>query len=638
MNLKGFLLSSPRLTKKLLALTCDFTSICLAILYALYTSEYFEIVTIDKFFSLVWMPVLGVIVFWYSDVYKSIVRYIDFSVIFTLMKSITLTFFTCIILIGAYQYLISPSPFEIDGFLFSSKIWISGFMAASFFIIGSRLIANSYLSESSSEKKVVIYGAGSAGIQLASALRVSKEMQPVAFIDSNPSLHNTFLGGIKVLSPVKLKKLALRKKVDEVLIAMPSASKTTLLSLLKEIENYSVKVRILPGLAALAQGKVSVSELKEVDISDLLGRFEVEANQELINKNIKDRVVLITGAGGSIGSEIARQVVRNKAKKVIILDSNEYSLYKIRNELEANSDKAEINTVLANVTDKKRMTEVCEVFEIDTIYHSAAYKHVSIVEENPFEAVSNNIFGTQVCAQAAIDAKVDTFVLISTDKAVRPTNIMGATKRFSELILQSMASQENSDNKTRMTMVRFGNVIGSSGSAIPLFQKQIKEGGPITVTHPEVIRYFMSIPEAAELVIQAGAMGEGGDVFVLDMGEPVNIFEIAKRLVNLSGMELKDNDNPEGDIEIIFTGLRPGEKLYEELLIGDNVSATDHSQILRAQEDFLSGIQLEHFLSLLKEASESGDVKALKKILKEVVTGFTPDDAIVDIVFQQRKN
>lgn len=637
MNLKDFLLSSSRLTKKILALACDFTSIYLAILYALFTNEYFDELILNNLLTLMWMPALGVIVFWYADVYKSVVRYIDFSVIFTLMKSITFTLFIYIVLISAFLYSTSSFPLEINPFLFPYKIWTSGFMAASFFIIGSRLIANAYLSESSSEKKVVIYGAGSAGIQLASALRVSREMQPIAFIDSNPSLHNTFLGGIKVLSPAKLKKLALRKKVDEVLIAMPSASKTTLLSLLKEIEKYSVKVRILPGLAALAQGKVSVSELKEVDISDLLGRFEVEANQELINKNIKDRAVLITGAGGSIGSEIARQVVQNKAKKVIILDSNEYSLYKIRNELEAISTNAEINTVLANVTDKKRMTEVCEVFGIDTIYHSAAYKHVSIVEENPFEAVSNNIFGTQVCAQAAIDAKVDTFVLISTDKAVRPTNIMGATKRFAELILQSMACEESNDNKTRMTMVRFGNVIGSSGSAIPLFQKQIKEGGPVTVTHPEVIRYFMSIPEAAELVIQAGAMGEGGDVFVLDMGEPVNIFDIAKRLVNLSGMELKDDDNPEGDIEIIFTGLRPGEKLYEELLIGDNVSETDHSQILRAQEDYLSKVELDHFLSALQEAGELGDVKALKKILKEVVTGFTSHDEIVDVVFNRKR-
>ena len=389
-------------------------------------------------------------------------------------------------------------------------------------------------------------------------------------------------------------------------------------------------------MAELAQGKVLVSELKGVDISDLLGRFEVEANQNLINRNIKDRVVLITGAGGSIGSEIARQVVKNKAKTVIILDSNEYSLYKIRNELESLPNKVELHTVLASVTNSIRMTDVCSVFNVDTIYHSAAYKHVSIVEENPFEAITNNILGTKVCAQAAIDTNVDTFVLISTDKAVRPTNIMGATKRFAELILQSMAREENSKSTTRMTMVRFGNVLGSSGSAIPLFQQQIKNGGPVTVTHPEVIRYFMSISEAAELVIQAGAMGKGGDVFVLDMGEPVKIYELAKRLINLSGMEVKDNDNLQGDIEITFTGLRPGEKLYEELLIGDNVTTTEHTQILRAEEESLSTEELKKYLTLFDEAERSGDVAMLRDILRETVSGFIPEEEIVDVVYKQR--
>jgi FlaA1/EpsC-like NDP-sugar epimerase len=418
---------------------------------------------------------------------------------------------------------------------------------------------------------------------------------------------------------------------------MPSASKATLRALLKEIENYSVKVRILPGLAELAQGKVLVSELKEVDIADLLGRFEVEANQDLINRNIKDKVVLITGAGGSIGSEIARQVVRNKAKKIIVLDANEYSLYTIRNELEAFLDGVVLYSVLANVTNKKRMTDICKVFAVDTIYHAAAFKHVSLVEENPFEAVFNNILGTQTCAQAAIDAKVETFVLISTDKAVRPTNFMGATKRFAELVLQALADEYNNENITRMTMVRFGNVLGSSGSAIPLFQQQIKEGGPVTVTDPEVIRYFMSIPEAAELVIQAGAMGKGGDVFVLDMGEPVKILELAKRLISLSGMELKNKENSEGDIEIIFTGLRPGEKLYEELLIGANVSTTEHKQILRAEEDFLTKEELDKYITLLKEAEKEGDVVALKEVLKRVITGFTPEKDIVDVVYNQKQ-
>jgi FlaA1/EpsC-like NDP-sugar epimerase len=288
--------------------------------------------------------------------------------------------------------------------------------------------------------------------------------------------------------------------------------------------------------------------------------------------------------------------------------------------------------VLASVTNKERMTEVCKVFAVDTIYHAAAYKHVSLVEENPFEAVFNNILGTKICAEAAVDTCVETFVLISTDKAVRPTSIMGATKRFAELILQSMAK----DNKTRMTMVRFGNVIGSSGSAIPLFQQQIKEGGPVTVTDSEVIRYFMSISEAAGLVIQAGAMGKGGDVFVLDMGEPVKVYELAKRLIRLSGMELKDKNNPEGDIEIKLTGLRPGEKLYEELLIGDNVSTTEHKRILRAEEDFLTTEELELHIDLLKKAEKEGDVKALKEILREVVSGFTPENEIVDVIYLQK--
>tara|TARA_B100001113_G_C21120034_1_gene626999 strand:+ start:1826 stop:3748 length:1923 start_codon:yes stop_codon:yes gene_type:complete len=637
MNLKGLLISSSRLTKKLLALSIDFISISLGVLCSIYINDHLSIYAdINSLVIFLWIPVVGLITFWYVGVYRSIVRYIDFSVVFSLFKAIIIALVITFIVVSVYSSSTELINFQTKAFLFDIRIWLTGFMVSTILVIGSRLFANFYLSERKYEKKVVIYGAGSAGIQLASALRVSTEMQPIAFIDNNHSLHNTFLGGIKVLAPAKLEKLAIRKKVDEVLIAMPSASKSTLKSLLKDIEKYSVKVRILPGLAELAQGKVSVSELKEVDISDLLGRYEVEANQSLINKNIKDKVVLITGAGGSIGSEISRQAAKNKPKKIIILDSNEYSLYKIRNELEGVSDNFELHTLLGSVTNEKRITQICETFEVDTIYHSAAYKHVSLVEENPFEAVTNNILGTQVCAQVAINTKVETFVLISTDKAVRPTNIMGATKRFSELILQSMASETYPEHTTRMTMVRFGNVLGSSGSAIPLFQQQIKEGGPVTVTDPEVIRYFMSIPEAAELVIQAGAMGKGGDVFVLDMGEPVNIFELAKRLINLSGMDLKDADNPDGDIEIIFTGLRPGEKLYEELLIGNNVSSTEHSQIFRAQEDFLSKKELDRHIELLEHAEKRGDVEALKEILQKVVVEFTPEKEIVDVIYQQK--
>ncbi len=501
--------------------------------------------------------------------------------------------------------------------------WLVGISSAVLLILGSRLVANNLLSERSPEKRVIIYGAGAAGIQLASALRVSSEMEPVAFVDNDKSLHGTFLGGLKILDPRKIEKLSQKKKIDEVLIAMPSASKTVLRGLLKEIEEHSIKVRILPGLSELAQGKITVSDLKEVDISDLLGRIEVEPIEDLINKNIKNKVVLITGAGGSIGSEITRQVSRNSPKELILLDSSEYALYQIVNELEKSNLGLKIHSVLANVTNPLRIESIFSTFQVDTVYHTAAYKHVPIVEENPFEAVNNNIIGTLNCVKHAIQHKVETFVLISTDKAVRPTNIMGATKRFSEMILQAESNEKVS---TKMIMVRFGNVVGSSGSAIPLFQQQIQEGGPVTVTHPEITRFFMSIPEAAELVLQAGAMGEGGDVFVLDMGEPIKILDLAKRLIKLCGMEVKDDENPLGDIEIQFSGLRPGEKLYEELLIGNNVTKTEHTQIFRAEENFLSKQRLNHYLELILQAESANDQESLKEIFVEIIDGYKPDE------------
>ena len=636
MNLKKTLLSTSRLNKKLLALTSDFLSMSFAILLALVISnvEIYSI-NLEEFLRLFWMPLLCVITFWYFGVYSSVVRYIDLSVIFILARAIFFAFALGLISKFLYIYLLSYFIPRSSDSLISFEGWLVGFITFSFLIITSRLTANFYLSDRLSEKRVVIYGAGDAGIQLASALRVSKEMQPIAFIDSDSSLHGTYLGGIKVLHPKKLERFALRGKVDEVLIAMPSASKLTLRSLLKEIENYSVKVRILPGLAELAEGKVLVSELKEVDISDLLGRKEAEANQDLINKNIAQKVVLITGAGGSIGSEISRQVAR-KASKVILLDTNEYALYSIKNEIENLLPETELHAVLGSVTNKKRITEICKAFAVDTVYHAAAYKHVPLVEENPFEAVFNNIIGTQACVQAAIDAEVETFVLISTDKAVRPTNIMGATKRFSEMILQSLAAEEDITKRTRITMVRFGNVLGSSGSAIPLFQQQISDGGPLTVTDPEVVRYFMTIPEAAELVIQAGAMGQGGDLFVLDMGEPVQILELAKRLISLSGKEVKNEENPEGDIEIIFTGLRPGEKLFEELLIGDDVRDTQHRQIFKANEEYISWKEVEEYLIEIKEASSSSDHIKLRNIFQQTVSGFKPEKDIVDVIYLEK--
>ena len=592
----------------------------------------FFIPSLSQLLALLFLPFLGVLILNLLGVYKSIVRFLDFKDILILIRGLLFLFIISTFII------FNQSFFGAISTTLSLEAWIMGWLFSIILIVGSRILGNVYFSDSKIESRVVIYGAGSAGIQLASALKVSQEMHPIAFLDKDESLQNSYVGGLKVLPPYALEKLIVKNKVDEVLIAIPSASKSTLKSLLKEIEKFSIKVRILPGLAELAQGKVLVSELKEVDISDLLGRVEVNADQSLLNKNIRKKVVLITGAGGSIGSEISRQVAKIEPSKIILLDSNEYSLYSISKEIESTFPDVDRYSILGNVTNSKKIDDVCKFFKVDTIYHTAAYKHVPLVEENPFEAVKNNIIGTKVCAESAIKNGVETFVLISTDKAVRPTNVMGASKRFAELILQSLSAEKDQEVKTNMTMVRFGNVIGSSGSAIPLFQQQIKDGGPITVTHPEVLRYFMSIPEAAELVIQAGAMGTGGDLFLLDMGEPVKVLDIAKRLIGLSGLDLKDEDNPEGEIEIIFTGLRPGEKLYEELLIGDDVNETKHKKILRAKEDYLKTEELNHYLDLIKEVEEENDVQGLKKILERAVAGFVPERESVDVLNLQKNN
>ena len=626
------ILEYPRYFKVLIMIIADYlsllSSLVLTILFANKSFFFFDLIEIIGLFSI---PLVTLSVFMLLRVYKSMVRFINFNGLITICAGIFLS--TAILMMCRYLFLGMLYFTPITSLLTLSDILI--YSAFSFvLILGSRLLAYSLFENTTGAKKVAIYGAGSAGVQLASALRLSKEMNPTCFVDDDKKLHGTLIGNLKVLTRKKLLRRIQKGKVDEVLIAIPSASRMKLKSLLEEIEGTSVRVRILPGVSELAQGKILVKELKEVALEDLLGRNEIIPNLHLLQKNIKGKNVLITGAGGSIGSEISRQVAKNDPKKIILLDSNEYALYLIKNEIEELESKIDIVSIIGSVINRERMREVCSSFDVQTIYHSAAYKHVSLVEENPFEAVSNNIYGTKICAESADEKGVETFVLISTDKAVRPTNIMGATKRFAELILQSMALKSN----TNMAIVRFGNVIGSSGSAIPLFLKQIKNGGPVTVTDPEVIRYFMTIPEAAELVIQAGAMGKGGDVFVLDMGEPVKIVELAKKLIRLSGMELKTIDNPDGDIEIKFTGLRAGEKLYEELLIGDNVSSTDHERILSAREQHLSEKEINLFLREIEEAEKTGDTKALKETLQNAIVGFTPDKEIVDVMYLKKNS
>ena len=625
-SLRKNLINKSRKTKQLIVVVTDLSSLLIATYCAIALSRielsqfgYSEVI------QLLWVPFFSVFIFYLMGVYNSIMRYLDFSFMYVLVKSFVLILFFTFF----FRYLISS--FEITSFFYVEPLisytgWAVGILTSLVLIIGSRIFANFLFSLVRSSKRVLIYGAGSAGIQLAGALRSSSEMRPIAFIDADKSLHNTFLGGLKVYSPNKIERLLERHRIDEVLLAMPSASKSVLNSLLKEIENMSIRVRILPGLSDLAQGKVLVSELKEVEVTDLLGRYEVEANNILLQKNITNKVVLITGAGGSIGSEISRQVLTHGPKKVLLLDSSEFGLYQIKQDLDFLERDIEIVAYIGNVLNKKRVRSICNTHNVDTIYHTAAYKHVPLVESNPFEGVYNNIFGTKFCLEAAIDESVETFVLISTDKAVRPTNIMGATKRFAEMILQAYSDENSKKIYTRMTMVRFGNVLGSSGSAIPLFQKQIKDGGPVTVTHPEITRYFMSISEAAELVIQAGAMGEGGDVFVLDMGDPVKIMDLAERLIRLNGLEVKNDFNLDGDVEIMFTGLRPGEKLYEELLIGDNVRKTEHSQIYQAKESHLNMVELNASLKKLEKACEFEDIDSLKEIFEETVHGYKIDD------------
>lgn len=640
-NLKEVFLNTTRLNKQLLALTLDFLLLLFSSFIAISISlPSVNIFTSEIIFRVLWAPIIAVIFLAFLGIYKSVVRYIELSTLYSLFWCITLVAminFLLIAFLANYLTLFFPvlSLFQIE---INPETWTIGYLCSLVLIIGSRILANRFFTDETGEKRVVIYGAGSAGIQLAQALRVSTEMKPIAFVDDNESLQGRFLGGVQIINPSNLKDLINKKDIDEVLIAMPSQSKTSLRSILNEVEEYPVKVRILPGVAELAQGKIGISELKEVDIEDLLGREEVLADKRLIERHVKQKIVMVTGAGGSIGSEISRQVIKNNPKLLIIFDLNEFSLYSIRQELLDMKKEIRIESILGNVRDKNRVKQVCKTFGVQTIYHAAAYKHVPLVEENPFEAVSNNIFGTLNCALGSIESNVETFVLISTDKAVHPTNIMGATKRFSELILQSLSDQKEVKESTKISIVRFGNVLGSSGSAIPLFQKQIREGGPLTVTDPEVIRYFMSLSEAAELVIQAGSMGEGGDLFVLEMGEPVRILELAERLIRLSGMEVKSESNPDGDIEIIFTGLRPGEKLYEELLIGDDVKKTEHQQIYKANEDFIPWKDLQEFISLLKEAETSSDNLKLTDIFKQTVVGYKPEGEIVDVIYLENKN
>ena len=583
----------------------------------------------DLVYLLFFAPLVAIPIFIKFGLYRAIVRYIGFKALWVIVQAVSLyaLVWGVIVLLSGAQG-VPRSVILIN--------WILGMLL----IGGSRIIGRWWFSDKKSysvnaidkRKNVLVYGAGSAGIQLATALTYSQELNPIAFIDDEPTLSNHQIMGLKVHSSNNLGELVASMKIEEVLLAIPSVSRNRRNEIINNLEPYPVLVRTVPGVSELAQGKLKINDLNVVSINDLLGRDPVPPNQNYLRADITNKVVMITGAGGSIGSELCRQIIQLQPKKIVLFEQNEFSLYTIDQELIQKNLKIDIAPILGSVLDSKQVERVCKTFSVQTIYHAAAYKHVPMIELNNFSGIENNIFGTLSCAEAAVLSNVDTFVLISTDKAVRPTNIMGATKRFSEMILQALSKKYN-DKATNFSMVRFGNVLDSSGSVIPLFNKQIKEGGPVTVTDPAIIRYFMTIPEAAQLVIQAGAMSKGGDVFVLDMGEPVKILNLAKKMIHLSGLNVKDSNNPNGDIEILFTGLRPGEKLYEELLIGDSVLETEHQLILRSNEEMLPWSDLKLILNKLKTSVDKQNLEGARQALIEAVPGYKPQGDINDLMY-----
>lgn len=585
--------------------------------------------------DLIWLifasPIIALPIFSYFGLYTAVIRYIGFDALWRVAKAASLyALIWGVVGLMSGVYDLPRSVILIN--------WVQVILAIGGLRIGARwlLYGLKLKKESSDRINVLIYGAGDAGLQLVSALMRSSQYNPVGFIDDSKELQNNQVAGLNIFSIELIGSLINKFKVDEILIAMPSASRAKKRSILEKLEKYSVEVRILPSMSELAQGKVSIGDLRKVSIKDLLGRDVVEPNKKLLGANITNKFVMVTGAGGSIGSELSRQILFLKPKAIILYEINELALYKIENELVAlNIADVKIYPILGSINNQARFKDVLDHYGINTIYHTAAYKHVPMVEFNINEGIYNNVFGTLKCALSAIDSKVETFVLISTDKAVRPTNTMGASKRCAELIIQALSCEQSS---TLFSMVRFGNVLGSSGSVIPLFENQIKEGGPVTVTDINIVRYFMTIPEAVELVIQAGAMAEGGDVFVLDMGKPVKIYDLAKNMIKLSGLQVLDRDNPEGDIEIKFTGLRPGEKLYEELLVGKNTLKTNNKLIMRAQEDMISWYTLSPILDQLKESLRSNEYEKTQAILISIVPEFSPQSSIVDLLYKKNES
>ena len=573
-------------------------------------------------------PLYAIPVFIRLGLYRAIIRYMDDRVVWVVSAGVSIS------------VLLMIATAHLFGLWIPRSVFLIYWVIAALYVGGSRFLARGmilgrhYAFET--KTPVIIYGAGSAGTQVALSLRAGSEFSVVAFVDDDRDREHTVVAGIEVFSTEMLPKLLEKYEVRTVLFAMPTLSRTKRNAIMNNLENLHVRLLTVPVMADVVSGAVRVEDIRDVEIDDLLGRDIVPPDPGLLAANIRGKTVLVTGAGGSIGSELCRQILRQSPKRLVLFDVTEFSLYQIDQELQAEAGKmnkgVEVVPLLGSVLNRDRLEQVMRCFEVHTIYHAAAYKHVPLVEFNPIEGVRNNVWGTLNAAEAAIAAGVEKFVLISTDKAVRPTNVMGATKRLAELVLQGLASRTSN---TCFVMVRFGNVLGSSGSVVPLFRCQIQTGGPITLTHPEITRYFMTIPEASQLVIQAGAMAKGGDVFVLDMGQPVKIMDLARRMVHLSGLEVLDDQHPNGDIEIRISGLRPGEKLYEELLIGENVTGTTHPLIMRAEEESTPWEVLRRRLDELDEACLSSDIPGIRHLLKDSIRGYHPAGGIEDFVWNR---
>ncbi|MGY2264176.1 MULTISPECIES: polysaccharide biosynthesis protein [unclassified Pseudomonas] len=616
---------------------------------------------INPFTEYLWLflsaTVIAIPLFVRFGMYRAVMRYFGNDALIAIIKAVSLSSLILALVVywsGNHQLFVPRSV--IFNYWWLSMVMIGGLrLAMRQYFLGDWFAAAQHVPFTNRDDglpKVAIYGAGAAGNQLVAALRMGRLLRPVAFIDDDSSIADRVISGLHVYKPKHIQQMVDVTGAQQILLAIPSANRGRRREILTFLEGFALHVQSVPGFMDLASGRVKVDDIQEVDIADLLGRDSVPPQDELLEHCIKEQSVLITGAGGSIGSELCRQILTLQPTTLLLYEHSEFNLYSILQELEQRIVRESLSVkllpILGSVRNQEKLFDVMKTWRVNTVYHAAAYKHVPMVEHNIAEGVLNNVMGTLSAAQASLRANVANFVLISTDKAVRPTNVMGSTKRLAEMTLQALSSEiapvlfgETSNvsrvNKTRFTMVRFGNVLGSSGSVIPLFHKQIKSGGPLTVTHPKITRYFMSIPEAAQLVIQAGSMGLGGDVFVLDMGEPVKIVELAEKMVHLSGLSIRSDKNLQGDISIEFTGLRPGEKLYEELLIGDNVVTTPHPMIMSANEDYLPWEVLKARLTELLSAVEQDDYTRVRQLLRETVSGYSPDGEIVDWIYQQRR-